>query len=279
MSKLAHGIYVYSMALIVIIVTVLIGYYGHDYYTTPLENRFYHEYYDWFKPSGIFGHGLGVLGTFMIFFGVVFYIVSKKYRLFEGKIRLKYLLEFHIFLCTLGPILILFHTSFKFGGIVSVAFWSMALVVISGVAGRYLYIQIPRNLEGKILSKQEVSNQHKQILEKFDELLIKNNSIKELAAENKVTQALGIIAAIKRWNLSRQINAKIREQTDYTEAKKVVNIIRKEWQVNRRIYHMERMQKYFGYWHLFHKPFAIIMAVIVVLHVTITMMMGYTWIF
>lgn len=69
--------------------------------------------------------------------------------------RLKYWLEFHIFLCTLGPIMILFHTAFKFGGIVSISFWTMVLVVIIWVIGRFIYIQILRTIEGRELTLEE----------------------------------------------------------------------------------------------------------------------------
>jgi hypothetical protein len=69
---------------------------------------------------------------------------------------LKYWLEFHIFLCSLGPVMILFHTAFKFGGIVSISFWSMIAVVVSGIIGRFIYIQIPRTIEGRELSLNEV---------------------------------------------------------------------------------------------------------------------------
>lgn len=47
------------------------------------------------------------------------------------------------------PILVLFHTTFKFGGIVSIAFWSMVIVVLSGVVGRFLYIRLPRDWQGR----------------------------------------------------------------------------------------------------------------------------------
>ena len=69
---------------------------------------------------------------------------------------LKYWLEFHIFLCTLGPIMVLFHTAFKFGGLVAVSFWSMVAVFLSGIVGRFIYIQIPRSIEGRELSLSEV---------------------------------------------------------------------------------------------------------------------------
>ncbi|MBN1199798.1 MAG: hypothetical protein JXA23_10635 [Bacteroidales bacterium] len=37
----------------------------------------------------------------------------------------------------------LFHTSFKFGGLVAISFWSMAAVFFSGIIGRFIYIRIP----------------------------------------------------------------------------------------------------------------------------------------
>ena len=52
--------------------------------------------------------------------------------------------------------MILFHTSFKFGGIVSISFWSMVAVVASGVIGRFIYLQIPRTMQGRELSLNEL---------------------------------------------------------------------------------------------------------------------------
>ena len=57
-------------------------------------------------------------------------------------------LEVHVFCGVIGPVFITFHTSFKFGGIVSVAYWSMIAVVSSGFMGRYLYNHIPHTLRG-----------------------------------------------------------------------------------------------------------------------------------
>jgi hypothetical protein len=54
--------------------------------------------------------------------------------------------------------MVLYHTSFKFGGIVAVSFWSMVAVFLSGIVGRFIYIQIPRTIEGRELSLNEVRN-------------------------------------------------------------------------------------------------------------------------
>ena len=81
MNKTVHSIYLWTMALIVVGIAIFLGYTGYSYYDTPLEERFYHPRHDWFKPSGLFGQGLGVIGTFIIFFGVFIYILHKRYNI------------------------------------------------------------------------------------------------------------------------------------------------------------------------------------------------------
>src|SRR6056300_1050137 len=154
--KVKVFIYRFLMVAIVLLVSFYLFDKGQSFYDTQLEERFYHEDYQNLRASGFFGHGLGVIGTLIIAFGVWGYIYAKKTLRFEKYVRLKYLLEFHIFLCTIGPIMILFHTAFKFGGIVSISFWSMVAVVLSGVIGRFIYIQIPRTIEGRELNLSEV---------------------------------------------------------------------------------------------------------------------------
>ena len=140
MNKTAHSIYLATLTLIVIAVTIYLFYYGASYYNTSMEERFYHADHAVLKPSGIYGHGLGIIGTLLILIGVFGYMARKRYRILSRIGVLKHWLEFHIFLCTLGPIMILFHTSFKFGGIVSISFFFFFFVVASGVIGRFIYL-------------------------------------------------------------------------------------------------------------------------------------------
>jgi hypothetical protein len=42
---------------------------------------------------------------------------------------------------------------------------------------------------------------------------------------------------------------------------------------------LQTMQTLFKYWHVAHLPFALIMLVIMVIHVAITIVFGYKWIF
>ncbi|RLD24226.1 MAG: hypothetical protein DRI54_06355 [Bacteroidetes bacterium] len=274
------------MVAITVIVTVYLIYTGYGYYITPLEERFYHPDYKWFKPSGVFGHGLGIVGTLMILFGVGIYIARKRYNFMSKYLRLKYLLEFHIFLCVLGPILILFHTAFKFGGLVSIAFWSMVAVVLSGVIGRFIYIQIPRTIEGRELSLDEIIN-------------IKTDMINTLQNDFKLDQNIMqmIISSTEDWGESgsgqslsakyfndkktiSKLNRTLKESKYPKEERlSIIKMVKNEIALSRKIAQLGTMQRLFKYWHVAHLPFALIMLIILIVHVAVTLIFGYKWIF
>lgn len=286
MSTWVHRLYIGTMVLITVIVTIYLAYTGYSYYALPLEERFYHDRHNWFKPSGMFGHGLGIIGTILIIVGVFLYIARKRYGFLERMIRLKYLLEFHIFLCVLGPVMILFHTAFKFGGIVSVAFWSMVAVVASGVIGRFIYIQIPRTIEGRELSLQEVkamrtdlsskySDDNSPVAEEADDILSKlrddleaNQNLSYINKYFKDRQLMN--------NAKRQIKGRNWSQED---KRSILRTVRQEITLSNKIQRLQQMQQLFKYWHVAHLPFALIMLIIVIIHVGITLAFGYKWIF
>tara|TARA_R110002033_G_scaffold123363_5_gene165700 strand:+ start:163 stop:948 length:786 start_codon:yes stop_codon:yes gene_type:complete len=261
------------MVLIILVVTAYLSYIGYTYYNTPLEERFYHPEHKWFKPSGVYGHGLGIVGTLLILFGVTIYIARKRYNFLSKIIRLKYLLEFHIFLCTLGPIMILFHTAFKFGGIVSIAFWSMVAVVLSGVVGRFIYIQIPRTLEGRELTLNEVKGLKTDLATTIQDEIEVDDQTKQviLNISNAEKSSSKDVRKLKR-ELKRKNFPK--EDRHY-----ILKLVKDDMSLSKKIDRLLLMQKLFKYWHVAHLPFALIMLVIVVIHVGVTLAFGYKWIF
>ena len=263
------------MVAIIIAVTVYLAYTGFSYYQTPLVERFYHDKHDWFKPSGAFGHGLGILGTLLIVIGVSLYIARKRYNFMSKYLRLKYLLEFHIFLCTLGPIMVLFHTAFKFGGIVSIAFWSMVAVVLSGVIGRFIYIQIPRTIEGRELSLQEVKAMKTDVPKLLEvkyqlppQIISLFVSFTNVETENIERPKVGKLKSVLK-----------QERIPESERISIIEMLKKERSLSKKIARLNLMQRLFKYWHVAHLPFALIMLVIVVIHIAITLAFGYKWIF
>ena len=64
-----------------------------------------------------------------------------------------------------------------------------------------------------------------------------------------------------------------------SQRKDVLNLVKNEISLNRRIERLQLMQNLFKYWHVAHLPFALVMLVIMVIHVAVTLVFGYRWIF
>ena len=185
--------------------------------------------------------------------------------------------------------LVLFHTAFKFGGLVSVSFWSMVAVVASGVVGRFIYLQIPRTIEGRELSLAEAN----ALKINMGELLQKEYRMED-AMVQQITGALRPASKVRAsqmwtawftdWLDEKKKKSEVQKLLSETNMppdhrKNLLRILQKELTLQRRIDRLQWMQKIFRYWHVAHLPFAFIMLIIMVIHVVITLMFGYRWIF
>lgn len=289
MTKSLHKIYLISLIAIVLFVFISLIVYGGSYYATNLQNRFFLEQNELLKPSGLYGHGMGILGSIVIIIGVFGYMARKRIRIFMRVGVLKYWLEFHIFLCSLGPVLILFHTTFKFGGIVAISFWSMVAVVMSGIIGRFIYVQIPRTLEGRELSLNEINNLKDNVefdLQKrfkIDQEIINRieERLKLRVDVSKMSFISGIFSRLSfEKNILNEINVLLKSQDlSKKSRRKVLKLFNSEIVLNRRIEWLSTMQNLLRYWHVLHLPFALIMLIIMIIHVGIAVTFGYTWIY
>jgi len=289
MPKFIHRLSLAIYVLIVLAAIVLVGYYGSSYYQLNIEERFYHADHQILKPSGMIGHGLGIIGSLLILAGVFLYMVRKRIPLFSRIGVLKYWLEFHIFFCVLGPVLVLYHTAFKFGGLVAISFWSMVAVVLSGIIGRFIYIQIPRTIEGRELSLKEVRGAKTDL----GELLRKEYDLEEesfqlivssLDDEAETSSRLLVIRLIKKIRQDRRaykrIDSELRKnELTRPERLKIKRLVINEIVLNRKIGRLAYMQRLFKYWHVAHLPFALVMLIILLVHIVVTIIFGYKWIF
>ena len=291
MNKTLHKIYIGSFFVIGIAVTILLAINGFEYYNTSIEERFFDPKHTSLKPSGNWGHGFGIIGTLMMIVGVSTYMIRKRYRKLFSFGYLKHWLEFHIFLCTVGPILVLYHTAFKFGGIVSVSFWSMVLVVLSGVIGRFIYVQIPRTIQGKELSIQELNNLKAEESQKVRRVLSEDtmslSEFEKMASPDRyknfqlgnsigffIKDFFNIRKVLKQLNQNLLLNL-----IPKSEREVILKAANAEIIIARRIGLLRTFHKLFHYWHIAHLPFAITMFVIMLIHVAVTIIFGYKWIF
>lgn len=289
MSKIAHRIFISILVIIVIITLIALLYNGISYYKVGVEERFYHPDHSLLKPSGILGHGMGIIGSMFMIIGVSIYMVRKRYRLLSRLGLLKHWLEFHIFLCTLGPILVLFHTAFKFGGLVAISFWSMVAVFLSGVIGRFIYIQIPRSIEGRELSLNEVREMKSDvasIVRKSYNLDEESYNILADSIKKKVElyHKYAIVRYTRKYFDDRKTINTVKTLLKKNNLKKdvykkILALVKNDIKLNRRIERLDTMQNLFKYWHVVHSPFALVMLIIMIIHVAVTIAFGYRWIF
>ena len=289
MTKTCHAVYIGFLSAIVVFAFVAITGYGYSYYRLPLEEKVYNAGHNLLKPSGAHGHAYGIFGSLFMIAGMSLYMARKRFHSMSRIGVLKHWLEFHIFLCTLGPLLILYHTAFKFGGIVAVSFWSMVAVFLSGVIGRFIYLQIPRSIEGRTLSLNEVRDMKTDVATLVKQSYNLDEESYNIIAES-VRKKVGIYYKNPfRGYINTYLNSKksfrnvrhVLRKTDLqgSDLKKVLSLVKENIKLNRTIEGLDAMQSMFKYWHVVHLPFALVMMIIMVIHIAVTYVFGYRWIF
>jgi hypothetical protein len=249
---------------------------GLDYYLTPLGARLAHPGHDLFRPTGLVGNRLGIAGTAMLLGGVTMYSTRKRWKRLAGVGKLRNWLSFHIWLCTLGPFLILLHTSFKVGGLVSVAFWSMVVVVASGVVGRYVYVRIPQAVSGRALEMREIEAERAALLAEWaaaggpDDLLDPE--------PERVSGVFGAFAlALRSSRASRAQARRVRRAAPTADAGRLVELASRHRRLALGRALLGPFGRVFRYWHAVHLPLAVVMALILLVHIAIAVLFGYAW--
>ena len=284
-----HRFSLYVLYALTVIAAVLLIAKGAGYYGLSMTERPHHPLHDTLRPSGFVGHGIGIIGSAMMLL-LLLYSVRKRARFMQGWGGLRYWLNYHIWLGVTGPTLVIFHTSFKFGGIVSVSFWSMVAVALSGAIGRYIYLQIPRSLSGHELSARELEEMDRYLAEQLvlihgvDEHVL--STVQSMSATDDIRGREGL-ASIWAWithdlrlrsRLKRVRRLLHQAGMSYGDAHRVVKLARQKAKLRRRMAFLSQAHKYLHYWHVFHKPFAIVMLVIMVVHVAVAILFGQRWI-
>lgn len=295
--RFAHALFIVG---VVVCGSALWG--GLEYYVLPLHERPFSPLHSLYAPTGLIGQGLGIIGTVMIGAGVALYMLRKRVPVLARFGTLKAWLHLHIFLCLVGPFLVLLHTTFKFGGLVAISFWSMTAVVLSGLFGRYIYVWIPKTMNGRFLSAEEIRSRMRTLLEGFDDrvsltpadvqAILRPESSRaepgpfrpELASEAE----RGIVAAIGdsvRFRFGRR-KERARYHRELSAAgvptlirAQVVQALEEQRRIERQLELLTPFRRAFRYWHAFHLPLAILMLLVLLVHVGVAVAFGYTWIF
>lgn len=292
-----HGIAVWLCALGGMGLTLALAIYGFGYYTLGQAQRVYSPKHMLLKPSGVLGIRLGFLG--LAFFLLLFlYAIRKSVKSLARIGNSRRWLNFHVILGIMAPVVVTFHSSFKFRGLAGIAYWIMIAVALSGIVGRYIYAQIPRSIGAAELSLKELREQSERLagrLKSQDVLAPADfEALLRLPAPSEVESmsALGVLGFLLRYDLTRfwQV-ARLRRKalrsfrgratlwgmvrSHHPQVEGVIDSLKEEAFLDKKILFLAKAQALFQLWHVVHRPFSYSFAVLAVLHIIVALLFGY----
>ena len=279
-SRVAAGYFLFATLILALTV------YGFDYYTLGSADRPFSPKYAALRPSGTIGLKLGWLGVFM-FLVIFLYPLRKHWSWLMKKGNSRHWLDYHVILGIAAPFVIAFHSSFKFSGFAGMAFWIMFAVSVSGIVGRYLYGQIPRNLKAAEMTQRELQEFHQQL----DLQALLTLPSRERVQKLSIVTALGYMFAL---DLARSFRvARLRRhalsfgeklmtlggflKTSNHDVEKAVGVAREDAALSKRILFLKRSEQVFHLWHVVHKPFSYTFALLALFHIGLEVAMGFRW--
>jgi hypothetical protein len=283
--------------LLAVACTIALLLYGFSYYILGPEDRAFSPKHDLLKPSGTIGLRLGMLGFFM-FLLVYLYPLRKKWAWLGRQGSSKRWLDFHVLLGLSAPVVITFHSSFKFQGIAGVAYWIMVIVALSGVVGRYIYAQIPRSLNSAELSLQEAQEISARLASQLKGLgILSERDIARLLQLPDVRQAasMSLLSALWQmmlldvkfpfrvwrlrqkmiWSHGRWWSLVGVGRTRNAQLERAIATAREQAVLTKKILFLSKSNRMFHLWHVIHRPFSYSFAVLAAIHVTLMLMLGY----
>jgi hypothetical protein len=277
--------------------TLAIIVYGFGYYIMGPEQRALSPRHELLKPSGTIGLRLGMFGA-LLFLVVYVYPLRKKWAWLGRQGSSRRWLDFHVLLGLTAPVVITFHSSFKFSGIAGVAYWIMVIVALSGVVGRYIYAQIPRSLNSAALSLQEAQGLSMRLAEQLKILgILSGRDIDKLLQLPDMRRAatMSLLGALWQmmlldvrfpfriwrlrqkmiWSHGRWWSLVGFGRSENAQLERAIATAREQALLTKKLLFLSKSNRMFHLWHIIHRPFSYSFAVLAAIHVVLMLMLGY----
>ena len=289
--RLRIGYWVAALSMLAVFI------YGFDYYFSAAGQRALSPKHALLKPSGTIGLHLGMLG-FFLFLIVYLYPIRLRWAWLGRQGSSRHWLDFHVLLGLVAPLIITFHSSFKFSGIAGVAYWIMVFVALSGLVGRYIYGQIPRSLNFAELSFQDGRERGAKLAEQLTSLgVLSSRDVEGLLQLPDLRQAeqMSLVGALGKmmlfdlafpfrvWRLRQKMLWSHRRwwsligfgRTQNAPLERAVSLAREQAVLSKKVLFLSKSQQMLKLWHVIHRPFSYSFAVLASIHVILMVMLGY----
>jgi hypothetical protein len=273
---------VLTFVVLVLLATTL-WWVGADFYVLPMAKRPDHPMYRKLSATGTWGLTYGAVGTLLIFTNLL-YLVRRKLAAWRLG-SLAGWLNLHVVTGLAGSLLIVFHSAFQVrNGVAAISAVSLAVVVFTGVVGRYLHTLTPT---------VDTVRMAKVFLE-LDALVprlganlraaLKRMPVTRIESHLTLARAL---AKLPRWwresHARRQVMnvtiQGIRRGPPSSSRPSAEKLLRELRQLAVAEVHTVMANSLLQVWRPMHRFFAISMLLAVAVHIGIAWYYGYRWIF
>ena len=281
----------YAMWITVFVLVVLgslMTWRGWDYYRQGLSARALHPDYRLLNPGGFIGHGYGMVGTAMIATNLL-YLVRRRFAKYipDRFGSMKAWLNAHAFTGLVGSLLILFHSAFQLRtAVATVTSVSLAIVVVTGLAGLYLYLLMPK--AGLAPFRQRLA-----VYEPFLPALVKDvdDFVKKTPATSLPLDAgfVRTLFTVPRWAVEARARRRGIRRTARTDklfravakadATLARDLVDELGDLAAAEVDTHAGRAVMGSWRSLHRFLAILMLVSVSVHIAVAWYYGFRWIF
>ncbi len=244
-----------------------------------------------FKAGDEVGYWVGVAGAVMML--ILFsYPLRKHFTFAQNWGRMKWWFWLHMTMGIGGPLLILLHSTFRIHSLnAAVALYSMIIVALSGVVGRFIYRHVNKGLRGEEIGLQDLqkfAGMHKDSarsslsfapavearLKAFEQAQISSKS----GWGTYFRQAFWL--PLQRWNAYRECAASLQQTLMSLAQEKgwsadellkrrgqALKLIRSYLDAVVGVAQFTAYERLFALWHVAHIPFVYLLIISAIVHV------------
>lgn len=240
--------------------------------------------------SGL-GYALGIIGG-LLMLSQILYTFRKKISFMRTWGKVSVWLKYHLAVGLIAPVVILYHANFGLGSANSnFALGAMALVVSSGIIGRYIYAKINQRLYGRIATLEDLKAATDTAKQDVGRDIVMDEDIAEMlhSYEQQIMMAdrswshifphlllLGIRARFTRWRLEFKLGRSLRlraRQEGWDKHRHHVYKVAGKEHIRVYVRNVRKVAEYlvyrriFSLWHVLHIPLFMMLVISGIVHV------------
>jgi hypothetical protein len=260
---------------------------GWDYYWLPRAARFDSPLHAELRPAGAWGRGIGIVATGVMMLNFLL-AARKRIGLLRGVGNIRDWLTFHVFVGVMAPLCTAFHAAFQYENHVAVGTaGACAVVVATGLVGRYIYGLVPGGPSGRPANLSELSDRIDALrrvlagtpLSAGLRRMLDAPEVRELPAGILQLFHLPRAAIVMTANLLEarlQIRAHCRKHPD-PAVREAAGDLRQLARLREQLIFYPALKRFMATWRAFHVTLSIFLVLLIIAHVSISFMVGFGW--